>query len=361
MIAKSRALAAGQYANGWNLSRTGGGHDTRAATRHRLTYTVVVVEAGDRKAGPQRPGSGRPHDPSSRDSELVLVACRLCQAADAEPVCSKTGVWSGRSFDVCRCPNCRFVFIGNPWLEYDAIYNEDYYKGAGADPTVDYVGEITSFARSIRRYEWRGIHDRIASITDLAPDTAWLDYGCGAGGLVRYLNGSGSCEAVGFEQGWAVPRLRSLGIPILDEAALEASDQAFDVVTAIEVIEHVLDPIAELRRLRRVLKPGGLLFMTTGNPCPFWNRLDEWSYILPEVHISFFAPNTLAWALEQAGFAPLFPGYGPGWTDILRFKILKNLGRRRTSPIESAVPWPIVSRLADRRFAISSQPLGRAI
>jgi len=220
---------------------------------------------------------------------------------------------------------------------------------------------MASFRRSVRLYEWRGIRERIASLTDLGPDTAWLDYGCGTGGLVRYLFESGYKRAVGFEREWAVSRLRRLGVPIMGEADLDTTEQVFDVVTAVEVMEHVLDPLSELRRLHRMLKPGGLLFLTTGNPCPYLDRLDKWKYVVPEVHISFFEPNTLAWALEQAGFKPVFAGYGPGWTDILRFKILKNLGQRRVSRLESALPWSMICRIADRRFAVSAQPLGMAI
>ena len=102
------------------------------------------------------------------------------------------------------------------------------------------------------------------------------------------------------------------------------------------------------------------MFLTTGNPSPFSNRLLKWSYIVPEIHISFFEPGTLAWALSQAGFNPTFPGYQSGWTDIIRFRILKNLGRHRVSPMEAAVPWSIMSRLADRKVQISAQPLGWA-
>ena len=274
---------------------------------------------------------------------------------------SKKGVWSGRSFEIYRCAACRFLFVGNPWLEYELIYNDDYYAGRGVDPLIGYTDEISDFTYSIRRYEWRGIRDCIASLAGADSSTAWLDYGCGSGGLVKYLNESGFNQAVGFEQHWALERLRSLGILAVGDDELDSLEGHFDVVTAIEVMEHVVDPLAELRRLRRVLKPGGLLFVTTGNPCPFSDRLDQWAYIVPEVHISFFEPDTLAWAMREAGFEPTFPGYRSGWTDIVRFKTLKNLRRRRVSPVEALVPWSAVGRLLDHRFRLAAQPVGWAI
>ena len=75
-------------------------------------------------------------------------------------------------------------------------------------------------------------------------------------------------------------------------------------MTAIEVLEHTLEPLAELRRIRKLLRPGGLLFLTTGNAAPFASDLLRWSYIIPEIHISFFEPSTLEYALHAAGFRP---------------------------------------------------------
>ena len=290
-----------------------------------------------------------------------MAHCRLCQSPGAQLAGSKLGTWSGRTFELYRCPTCRFIFVGDPWLDYERLYDEDYYAGRGADPLVDYAYEVDGYAQSIRLYEWRGIHERVGSLTGLGPDTAWLDYGCGAGGLVRYLIQAGHKKAIGFEQDWARTRILRLGVPALDRAELERAEHVFDVVTAVEVIEHVYDPITELRRMRKVLKPGGLLFLTTGNPSPYLERLEKWRYIVPEVHISFFEPETLAWAMRQAGFEPVFAGFGPGWVDILRFKILKNLGRHRVSPLESALPWSTIARIVDRRFALSAQPLGLAV
>jgi SAM-dependent methyltransferase len=52
-------------------------------------------------------------------------------------------------------------------------------------------------------------------------------------------------------------------------------------------------------------------------------------------------------------------GFGPGWTDIIRFKALKNLRRRTVSALERAVPWPLAARVLDRRLGVSAHPVGR--
>ena len=255
-----------------------------------------------------------------------------------------------------RCDACGFAFVADPWTDYDAIYSDAYYAGEGADPLVDYVYELAHQDETIRRHEWRGILRRVRSLT---PGARWLDYGCGTGGLVTYLRGEG-VDAVGFEQGWSVPRLLERGVPILTPEALDVEAGTFDVVTAIEVIEHVPDPVAELERMRALLKPGGLLFLTTGNAEPYRDKLLDWRYLTPEIHISLFEPRTLRVAMERAGLTAQDGGFGPGWTEIIRFKLLKNLKRRSVSPLENVVPWPFVARALDARMRISAHPVGWA-
>lgn len=287
------------------------------------------------------------------------VACRLCEGP-AGVVAHKTSAFSGRDYVLRRCSACRFVFVANPWLDYGNIYDEQYYGGSGADPSVDYLYEVAHFQTTIRQHEWRGVASVVGSLVALGPSVRWLDYGCGLGGLVRFLRSNGLADAFGFEQGWGASKLEDLSVPHISDSSLASNEASFDVVTAIEVIEHLADPLEGLRTIRSLLRPGGLLFMTTGNASPWQDRLTAWRYMVPDVHVSFFEPHNLALALTRAGFSVSFPGFVDGWSNIMRYKLLKAMRRKRTSTLDNIVPWDTLAKNMDRRLHLSAHPVGWA-
>jgi SAM-dependent methyltransferase len=294
---------------------------------------------------------------TSRTAEVS--PCPICSKTSFEDVGVVPGAVVHRDFHLRRCRSCQFVMVANPSLDFDMLYSEDYYNGRGADTKLNYAEEVQHPTRAVRRYEWRGVLERVRNLTSPTAGSTWLDYGCGTGGLVAYLR-SQAIDAWGFEQGWCCDLLRATGVPTIEEADFDGVAGTYDVVSAIEVIEHVTDPVAALRTIRRLLKPGGLLFLTTGNAEPYHDRITKWRYVTPDVHVSYFEPATLAAALEAAGFQPAFPGFGPGWEDIIRYKLLMSLRRKWSSSIESIVPWGSVARLVDARLKLSAQPVGWA-
>ena len=107
----------------------------------------------------------------------------------------------------------------------------------------------------------------------------WLDYGCGNGGLVRYVGRLRRLDISGFETGWIAGRARAAGLAVLGPPELPGLDGSCDIVTAIEVAEHIPDPHELFAAVRRLLKPGGLFFLTTGNAAPV-RDLQHWSYVV---------------------------------------------------------------------------------
>lgn len=94
-----------------------------------------------------------------------------------------------------------------------------------------------------------------------------LDVGAGRGQLIARLRQAADVDSQACDfhvENFAVP-----GIPLakvnIDQAPLPYPEASFDVVTCSEVVEHVENPRRLMREAWRVLKPGGVLVMTTPN------------------------------------------------------------------------------------------------
>jgi SAM-dependent methyltransferase len=246
----------------------------------------------------------------------------------------------------------------NPPSDFASIYDADYYKGRGADPLTDYESEMTN-PRTTRTYEWRGILRVVQALHPIERTTQWLDLGCGLGGLVRFLRESGFEGAVGCEDGYARTRAQDFGVPCVTTADLREHEGSFDVITSIEVLEHVADPLPVLHTIERLLRPGGVFFFTTGNAEPHRDRLLDWSYVIPEIHVSFYEPVTMDRALARVGLDVEHHGFVPGFDDIIRYKVVKNLPRRVGPAVNRLVPWRWAAPLVDRRYGVSAFSIGR--
>jgi SAM-dependent methyltransferase len=150
--------------------------------------------------------------------------------------------------------------------------------------------------------------DRLArSFNPLRSTNRWLDVGFGAGGLLSVAECHGwSCHGVevspsalrfGAERGWLVA----------ESTAAECFPAAgFDVVTMIELVEHLTAPDEVFARAARWLRPGGLLYVTTPNARSLSRRIlgADWSVIAPPEHLTIWSSRGLCEALVRAGFVP---------------------------------------------------------
>ncbi len=134
-----------------------------------------------------------------------------------------------------------------------------------------------------------------------------LDVGCGSGGFLATL--PASVKKCGVEPSVAAARAATgLGVSILGLTPLDLSaDAQFDVITIIDVIEHVVDPAQMLDQLLPHLAPGGCLIVGTGDPTnTAWRRVFRsrfWYDCFPE-HISFPSPQYFRGWQESRGLQP---------------------------------------------------------
>jgi 2-polyprenyl-3-methyl-5-hydroxy-6-metoxy-1,4-benzoquinol methylase len=132
-----------------------------------------------------------------------------------------------------------------------------------------------------------------------------LDVGCYTGVFLEIAAANG-WDAWGIDPShWAIERARSRGLHVVEGTLASASfsGEAFDVVTMWDVIEHVADPLGELRQAWRVLRPGGLLVVHTMDIDSLFAHLmgPRWPWLM-EMHIYYFSRRTLQAMLEKAGF-----------------------------------------------------------
>ena len=97
-----------------------------------------------------------------------------------------------------------------------------------------------------------------------------------------------------------------MGIPVETKSIEDAnySPVSFDAIVIREVSEHLPHPLESLRTVHSWLKPGGVLFMATGNyDCPERKlRGSDWFYFMPEGHLNIFSNRTMRNYLKKVGF-----------------------------------------------------------
>ncbi len=137
-----------------------------------------------------------------------------------------------------------------------------------------------------------------------------LDIGCSSGAFVWIAKQRG-IDAQGVEPG-EIPARRAharglkVHIGYLDD--LTFPDKSFDVITLFEVIEHIKQPLALLNECRRILRPGGVMVIGTGNTDSWTCRMMKarWDFFdisLHGGHINFYSTASINALAAKTGFA----------------------------------------------------------
>jgi 2-polyprenyl-3-methyl-5-hydroxy-6-metoxy-1,4-benzoquinol methylase len=134
-----------------------------------------------------------------------------------------------------------------------------------------------------------------------------------------------------------------MGIPVQTKSIEDANfaENTWDVIVMREVIEHLPHPLESLKTIHSWLKPGGVLFMATGNyDCPERKlKGSDWFYFMPEGHLYYFSNRTMEKYLQKSGFRKIeVTNQG----DMLMEK-LRNLGILQKG---EAIPSNPLKRLA---------------
>jgi SAM-dependent methyltransferase len=183
-------------------------------------------------------------------------------------------------------------------------------------------------------------------VRSIRPDWRCLDVGCGDGRTAGLFLSDHAASYTGVDVSRvAIAEASSHGLDarlIEDPARLPFEDSSFDAVTCLEVLEHLVAPLAAGLEFRRVLRPGGVLVVTVPNIVYWRRRLDyaligRWNPLgdglsieapWRDPHLRFFTLKTLRGMIQQAGFDILASGghWGGFLVDIPGVQRLALLG-----------------------------------
>ncbi len=225
--------------------------------------------------------------------------CCLCGRKDQNIY----AVDGDRQIVKCHCGMC-FVYLESSPEELYSIYGTHYFESK--DPKIGYTN-YSSLSPIL--YSMAEMHLDI--IEKLSEKGNLLDVGCATGEFLEVAKKRGwtPCGIEISEYGSNICRQKGLNVNrgILSEAVLP--EKYFDVVTALDVLEHTPDPYKELLIANRLLKEGGLMCLSLpnfGSLRAMIERKDWWAFYSSREHIYFFTPKTITALLKKTGFTVIY-------------------------------------------------------
>jgi len=237
------------------------------------------------------------------------------------PFCRTPGPFPRYRFDngsILACNHCDLMWL-HPRPDEDQLYdiygtmgyysNKDFYQKDSSKiyGYVDYLAE-----RINKQYRYRKI------VTDVKKrlirnqggqplGMSWLDVGCGLGFLLD----------VAFDEGFRVSGVE-FSLPAIEYIHSKYTfpvqygllgevyfSGTFSVISMFDVVEHVTDPVGDLKKLRGVIAPGGYLLIQTMDSRSFMSRLlgkKLEDFRRTREHLYFFSRKSLTAVLEHCGW-----------------------------------------------------------
>ena len=230
----------------------------------------------------------------ARSRSLLYVACDQCGREVTKSVHNVSRL--------VQCIECGLIFV-NPRPSFEDLapqYEQSYFHCA--HPTFggyeDYEGDRNDVLKTFAR--------RVESLRSLLPSARpkALDVGCATGIFLEAATQAGwDVEGIDISS-YAVKQAQEKGMRarVAELSSAGFADATFDVVTLWDIIEHVTEPTAVLAECERILKPGGILAISTpdaGSPPANVLRGNWLGFRSIDEHLYFFSRDSMKAMLEK--------------------------------------------------------------
>ncbi len=276
------------------------------------------------------------------DTNLHLVATGIAAEAITPAHFAITDSDYGQTLTLYQCQSCGFRFCPDAGdvTHYYTDMEDTEYEHTRKQRAL----QARNLLHQLRRYK---------------PSGTLLDIGAGSGILVEEAIQLGY-RAHGIEPStWLVQQASQKSIPVTHGVFPgDCPGNDYDIITLVDVLEHVHNPLALLQNTVRFLKPGGIAVIVTPDIASVAARVlgrKWWHYRI--AHIGYFSRKTLLFALHKAGlraagwrrptwFFPLsylvlrLGHYVPGIRHLARWHALESI----TIPLNLYDSWLVIAR-----------------
>jgi 2-polyprenyl-3-methyl-5-hydroxy-6-metoxy-1,4-benzoquinol methylase len=215
-------------------------------------------------------------------------------------------LFNKNNYEVYHCDQCELEQTDLK-QSYDEFlvkqYSKEYFTGdESKNAYTDYKNSKPLIVKNMQKY--------LTEIKKIKPEGKLLDIGCALGFFVEMANKAGF-DSYGIDPSeYAIDEAKlTLGNKVQKGTlnTVDFKEETFDVITMLDVFEHLNDPEKELHSIYRLLKKDGLLLIATGDTGSLLPKImgRKWTFYNPPQHLFFFNQKNIGQMLDQAHFKPV--------------------------------------------------------
>jgi SAM-dependent methyltransferase len=237
--------------------------------------------------------------------EAQRDTCPMCLGSELEQLIELEDQYQRKPgrFNLDQCTDCNHIFQ-NPRLSLEGLrfYYRDFYDGLGEETMAGIFG-----------FSDEPYLARAQMVEGFGNPESWLDVGGGHGHFCLAARGqwpNTRFDCLDFSQsvieaeqrGWVKRGIKGL----FPDSAEDLANQ-YDVVSMSHYLEHVREPVEELKAAHKVLKPDGLLMIEVPDPDSRLGRIlgRYWLPWFQPQHLHFVSAQNLAQLFNKYGFEAL--------------------------------------------------------
>lgn len=208
-------------------------------------------------------------------------------------------------YAIFECPNCGLKETELK-EDYETFVNRYYSKGYyTGDPRyaayASYASDKWHITRNLAKF--------LNKVKKYKKSGRLLDVGCAMGYFVEMAKKAGF-DAYGFDASdFAVKKAKTKLNGRIEHGTIQSvkyPPKSFDIITMFDVIEHLGDPVKDLKKLSTLLTDDGIMLIATGNTksraATILKR--RWTFYIPPQHLYFFTKKNFAELLATGGLKP---------------------------------------------------------